>query len=576
MPQTVPQNSITIRVPKQAFVIAGVGLILLLNVLYYSKLLNAFFTGADTLFQIDTSQIHSLTDIARIFTEPTMGYNLTIGGGIFFRPLISLEYGIYYAIWGASPFGYHLSNLFMHLVEVSLIFWLCRILFASNLVAGLGALFFSFHPVVLSSLTEPGGAGDIPMTAFFTLALIAFLLYGRSGRRGWQVLSLVSYLLALLSKETAMALWLVLFTTVLLTADDSRGWRRRLVAALGRIWPYAAMAAAFFIVRVLILHGLGGYPQPPMNTTEFLSLSWDHGRDYFRGLFSDHSLLSDPIPLQTGQLIYWLIWTIPAIAFLILWASQRFRIPQWRLAWIAVPATTAVLLTFTALTLPAETIAEGLTNVFLTLSLGAAVFLVARAVQVNRGIVKAIKKTRHIEAIAAISLWLYLPLAVALITRSFADYNMYLPSVALCLLLALLFSQGVKRAWAAGRGWAQSKQLDAVSVMIMLAGVAFIVVMFSVASVSQLSELKTANLDHEFFNRIAKLAASLPPGGTIEIDNFPRALFPFDGPEQELLQADDLQAWADISAPGKELHINIINYDDGTQQFEDLGMETVW
>jgi len=36
----------------------------------------------------------------------------------FYRPFVSLSYLFDYTLWGANPFGYHLSNILMHILAV--------------------------------------------------------------------------------------------------------------------------------------------------------------------------------------------------------------------------------------------------------------------------------------------------------------------------------------------------------------------------------------------------------------------------------------------------------------------------
>src|SRR2546422_9594014 len=40
------------------------------------------------------------------------------------RPVVNFSYAIDRAVWGAGPFGFHVTNVFLHMVNVALLFLL--------------------------------------------------------------------------------------------------------------------------------------------------------------------------------------------------------------------------------------------------------------------------------------------------------------------------------------------------------------------------------------------------------------------------------------------------------------------
>lgn len=97
--------------------------LLLISVIAYWRVLRDGFAGVDDLTLIETSRIGSFDDFIRLFTTPTGNYAFTQH---FNRPISSLTYTFDYAIWGLNPFGYHLTDLALHLVVVILVFLLSR------------------------------------------------------------------------------------------------------------------------------------------------------------------------------------------------------------------------------------------------------------------------------------------------------------------------------------------------------------------------------------------------------------------------------------------------------------------
>src|SRR3990172_8011989 len=70
--------------------------------------------------------------------------------GVFYRPLVYLSYLIDFLLWGDNPFGFHLTNVILHLLNTLMVFSLAKWLFPGDGGAEWGvlggALFFAVHP----------------------------------------------------------------------------------------------------------------------------------------------------------------------------------------------------------------------------------------------------------------------------------------------------------------------------------------------------------------------------------------------------------------------------------------------
>jgi hypothetical protein len=168
----------------------------------------------------------------------------------YFRPLTLLSYALDRALWGVQPFGYHLTNLGLHLVCVALVFAAARVLLRAPAWAGLAAALFGTLPRATQSVAWVSGRTDL-LCAVFTLG--AFTLYIRA-RRGGRIaleLSPLCAALAMLAKETAFVLPLALAAAeALCLPARRRAWRPF-------AW-HAGLAAALFAVRGAALRGLPG------------------------------------------------------------------------------------------------------------------------------------------------------------------------------------------------------------------------------------------------------------------------------------------------------------------------------
>ena len=133
--------------------------------------------------------------------------------GKHYRPILHISSVIDNEIWGASPFGFHLSNISFHSVS-TVLFYLMVLLILGEFrvdkkesIAFLSSLFFALHPIHVESVSFISARADLLCSVFFFLAIIFNIL---SYRKLWFfILSIFCFYLSLLSKEVAVAFPLV-------------------------------------------------------------------------------------------------------------------------------------------------------------------------------------------------------------------------------------------------------------------------------------------------------------------------------------------------------------------------------
>jgi hypothetical protein len=166
----------------------------------------------------------------------------------YFRPVASATLALDYRIWGASPPGYHLTNLLLH----ALLGWLgfrllCR-LGLSPLASLAGALAWSAHPLGATAVSWANQRTD-GLVALFYLAALLLLLSPRVHLVGL----LACYCLALGSKELAVT-WPMLAALALLLAGPlehrAERWRAIRLASLLTV-AYLAFWVSIFPRRAL-------------------------------------------------------------------------------------------------------------------------------------------------------------------------------------------------------------------------------------------------------------------------------------------------------------------------------------
>ncbi|MFH1038012.1 MAG: tetratricopeptide repeat protein [PVC group bacterium] len=177
--------------------------------------------------------------------------------GNFYRPLQALSYAADYQCWGVNPFGYHLSNLLLHIVNSVLVLRILTMIGGRRPIAFLAALVFLIHPVQTEAVAYVSGRADL-LAAFFVLLSLFFFLAEKENagstpsagviRRGFLFLSAVCFLLALLSKESSLVLpLLVLLGAAAISRKKGGGPGASPAPAFGRY------VAALFLIALLYL-----------------------------------------------------------------------------------------------------------------------------------------------------------------------------------------------------------------------------------------------------------------------------------------------------------------------------------
>jgi protein O-mannosyl-transferase len=185
-----------------------------------------------------------------------------------YRPIRDISYAVDFAFWGEQPFGYHLSSILIHAVNVLLVFSLVLRLTKDLLSATLTAFIFAVHPIQTDSVTYIAGRRDLLFTTFYVLAFHSYLTYYRTR---WSVkaavcfiLFLFCWVLSLLSKEMAVSLPILIFVWHFCDAWDEdsgslpqQAWRT-LKTALNRekvFWLAISAAGIAFTAYYVVVRG---------------------------------------------------------------------------------------------------------------------------------------------------------------------------------------------------------------------------------------------------------------------------------------------------------------------------------
>jgi len=237
--------------------------IAVITLICYSSSINNDFTKNwdDGGYIIHNKPIHKISseNIKTIFTIFYKGN---------YHPLTSLTYAVEYALVGESPALYHIDNLIIHLLNVLLVFWLIYLLSKRIEVAAIAALFFGIHPMHVESVAWISERKDVLYSFFFLSSIISYLYYLKISKKSgckinfknkYYILSLLLFILSLLSKSAAVVLPVVLILTDYYVLPkylntkkyDATGKRKIIYKTLIEKIPFFAFSFLFGILAIL-------------------------------------------------------------------------------------------------------------------------------------------------------------------------------------------------------------------------------------------------------------------------------------------------------------------------------------
>ena len=213
-----------------------VTLILLITFVAYSpSLQNGMLkTWDDQAYVTNNALIKNLdgTSIIKIFKEDR---------GLYanYHPLTTLSLAVNYHFSEDKPFGYHFTNLLLHILNTLLVFLFIFRLSKNNIViASVSSLLFGINPIHVESVAWISERKDVLYAFFYLASIIAYQKFLQKSDWKFYFLSLFIFLFSMLSKAMAASLPLVL---LLICYIETRKWQLKYI--LDKI-PFLIIAVA--------------------------------------------------------------------------------------------------------------------------------------------------------------------------------------------------------------------------------------------------------------------------------------------------------------------------------------------
>lgn len=287
--------------------------LILINVICFSRTLNGYFLADDF---VHVAFLH------RVFQgHPELLWQnfytnwMQTQGTQFYRPLISLTLALDYLLYGAQGWGFHLSNtVYQILSSIFLYFFTRRLLRGTGTSCATWAAFFtaalfSAFPLHCEVVSWIVGRVDSVCTTFYFAGLWLFMRWYQDKGKLSLILSLVSFILSLCSKEMAITLPPVLFLICFMEAAGSL--KQRVLEALKASWIFWAVLCVYLGMRTVFLGTVsGGYTGSiGEGLSQSLYSRWFGGESFSKVLYplNEEAFAGDNKLRKVLRLIYTLV-----------------------------------------------------------------------------------------------------------------------------------------------------------------------------------------------------------------------------------------------------------------------------
>ncbi len=209
--------------------------ILIISFLVYLPVLqNGLLAWDDDNYIKNNPLVHTIS-LKEIFSTYVMGN---------YHPLTILTFAIEYQLFGLNETAFHAVNLFLHLLNVVLVFYAMLHVSGKTVVAVMASLLFGIHPLHVESVAWAAELKDLLYTFFFLAAYIFYLKFLNDRRKKFYFFSLLLFLCSLLSKAMAASLPVVLLLTDYFTGKKING--KTLLEKL----PFFLLSVVFGVVAI--------------------------------------------------------------------------------------------------------------------------------------------------------------------------------------------------------------------------------------------------------------------------------------------------------------------------------------
>ena len=605
--------------------------IILLGYLTYQDMLGYFFTAQDATTLIDTGRVHSFQDVLRILNEPLMNGTTLTKLSLFYRPVATFSYSLDYSIWGLNPFGYHLTDLILHiLVALAVYLLLLRLTEGKRAAAWLGAVLFTTHPILVESVPAIPRRHDGIAVLFLLLSLLLFMKHRSSPRRGsiYLLISLFCYLLALGAKEIAVIFPALLVGYLIIFSPNQR-LLARVGGTLKASLPYLVLTPLFLAFRAHIVDGVGGYDPrliPLANKLNFFTGTiWDYVADliypvsFVATFFQPFPTLLQKVGSQAALLVFFVLLCLyrralfniigypkhpavrslmvgtaglallslivvlayPSLAFLVNGAIERGRHDT-------APAFLSDFMTNHEAPVEAYFYRAGklLSSLFsVLLFVSALCFGILLAFEKRRSIKRFLLETKTGMGLSFLVFWLLVPLGVYLLTFTFTHRYMYLSIIPFSGILAILIHQSfsstrslIRRAHSNGFSLTFALSEPPTLALLLLSVASLSLLAYSPLFRSYGEWKDSAEISSKILNQFIQVVDELPNNAVVKVFNLPERISAYEKTIPHVktpsyLADYSIKSWLDLHRPANRVTVLVSSRSKPESYPRDVNLE---
>jgi len=157
-------------------------LLVLIGVVFANSLFNGF-VGDDEVLIVKNQFYKSPSNFSKLFSQEFITSqsdvfnqeNLDSSGAVAYRPVIAATLFLDQWVWQLNPFGYHLTNLLIHLFAVLVLYLLIYEILRNKNLALICSLIYGVHPIQTESVAAIAYRHGILATLFVICSLLLYI-----------------------------------------------------------------------------------------------------------------------------------------------------------------------------------------------------------------------------------------------------------------------------------------------------------------------------------------------------------------------------------------------------------------
>jgi len=258
LPNMINQDNQTFSIRNLCIILGLVSV-----AVYINTIMNGFVMDDVMVLKENNMVLQGMKAIPELLSTPHMRGYLIIPNDLY-RPLSLVMFAIEYQLFGLSPVAHHFFNV-LWFAGCSIMFFLFLDKFfdrKKTAIAFIAALIFAVHPIHTEVVANIKSRDELMCFFFAFLSLNLYMNYMKDGKMLQLALGVVTFFLALISKETVIAFLAII--PILFFFYDNTDKKRAVYITAGTI-----LATGIFLgIRSSVLNAYDA--NQPSATVEFI------------------------------------------------------------------------------------------------------------------------------------------------------------------------------------------------------------------------------------------------------------------------------------------------------------------